>query len=52
MKGLMLFMLACACSSEYNHGVAASSDECNLTPVIHVLQYPGCVPSILVILLN
>ncbi|CAO1359616.1 unnamed protein product [Diamesa serratosioi] len=40
----MLFMLACACSSEYNNGVSGSSDECNLTPVIHVLQYPGCVP--------
>lgn len=21
-----------------------SSDECQVTPVIHVLQYPGCVP--------
>lgn len=21
-----------------------STDECQLTPVIHVLQYPGCVP--------
>merc|ERR1712243_252009 len=20
------------------------SDECHLTPVIHVLQYPGCIP--------
>lgn len=20
------------------------TDECQLTPVIHVLQYPGCVP--------
>lgn len=20
------------------------SDECQVTPVIHVLQYPGCVP--------
>ncbi len=22
----------------------AWSDECHLTPVIHVLQYPGCTP--------
>ncbi|XP_065564363.1 bursicon-like [Artemia franciscana] len=21
-----------------------TADECNLTPVLHVLQYPGCVP--------
>lgn len=23
---------------------AGSSDDCQVTPVIHVLQYPGCVP--------
>lgn len=23
---------------------ARSSDDCQVTPVIHVLQYPGCVP--------
>lgn len=23
---------------------ARSNDECQVTPVIHVLQYPGCVP--------
>jgi len=22
----------------------ANGDECHLTPVIHVLQYPGCTP--------
>ena len=22
----------------------AVCDECHLTPVIHVLQYPGCIP--------
>ena len=22
----------------------ARADECHLTPVIHVLQYPGCIP--------
>ncbi|XP_052863315.1 bursicon [Anopheles cruzii] len=22
----------------------SASDECQVTPVIHVLQYPGCVP--------
>ncbi|XP_071451875.1 bursicon [Hetaerina americana] len=25
-------------------GVRALSDQCQVTPVIHVLQYPGCVP--------
>lgn len=24
--------------------VPSTSDECQVTPVIHVLQYPGCVP--------
>lgn len=24
--------------------VSRTSDECQVTPVIHVLQYPGCVP--------
>lgn len=23
---------------------ASTADECQVTPVIHVLQYPGCVP--------
>lgn len=23
---------------------ASTTDECQVTPVIHVLQYPGCVP--------
>lgn len=23
---------------------ASATDECQVTPVIHVLQYPGCVP--------
>lgn len=23
---------------------ARANDECQVTPVIHVLQYPGCVP--------
>lgn len=23
---------------------ASLTDECQVTPVIHVLQYPGCVP--------
>ena len=23
---------------------AVSADECHLTPVIHVLQFPGCTP--------
>lgn len=24
--------------------VSRAGDECQVTPVIHVLQYPGCVP--------
>ncbi len=24
--------------------VEATRDECHLTPVIHVLQHPGCIP--------
>jgi len=24
--------------------VGCLADECSVTPVIHVLQYPGCVP--------
>ena len=23
---------------------SVTGDECNLTPVFHVLQYPGCIP--------
>lgn len=33
--------------AESGNGVvvtARSSDDCQVTPVIHVLQYPGCVP--------
>lgn len=44
MKGLILFFLACGCSSVQIKSVNSASDECSLTPVIHVLQYPGCVP--------
>lgn len=43
MRGFLLFLIACGCSSTHIKGVS-SSDECSLTPVIHVLQYPGCVP--------
>lgn len=44
-------VLACMCSGmafgDNGNGVvvtARSSDDCQVTPVIHVLQYPGCVP--------
>jgi hypothetical protein len=44
MRSLLLFIIACGCSSSQLNGVEGASDECSLTPVIHVLQYPGCVP--------
>lgn len=44
MKGLIIFFLACGCSSVQIKSVTSATDECSLTPVIHVLQYPGCVP--------
>ena len=44
MKGLIIFFLALACSSLQIKSVTSATDECSLTPVIHVLQYPGCVP--------
>lgn len=31
-------------SSSLKVSAASSTDECQVTPVIHVLQYPGCVP--------
>lgn len=31
-------------SNEIRAEAAGSTDECQVTPVIHVLQYPGCVP--------
>lgn len=44
MKGLIIFFLACGCSTMQIKSVSSASDECSLTPVIHVLQFPGCVP--------
>ena len=35
----MLLILLTACLTTVAYG-----DECHLTPVIHVLQYPGCIP--------
>lgn len=26
------------------HGRTGRADDCQLTPVIHILQYPGCIP--------
>lgn len=31
-------------SNSLKVSAASSTDECQVTPVIHVLQYPGCVP--------
>lgn len=36
-------VLATSENSEIKEG-QRTSDECQVTPVIHVLQYPGCVP--------
>lgn len=36
---LMLRMVKCEDAAK-----PSPSDECQVTPVIHVLQYPGCVP--------
>lgn len=44
MRGLIIFFLACGFSSVQIKSVVSATDECSLTPVIHVLQYPGCVP--------
>ncbi|XP_050302650.1 bursicon [Anthonomus grandis grandis] len=48
---ILLVLLASMCmdprlNSDRKMTVAAASstDECQVTPVIHVLQYPGCVP--------
>lgn len=46
MRGFLLFLIACGCSSSQFKGVSSLSDECALTPVIHVLQHPGCVPKV------
>uniref|UniRef100_A0A336KB63 CSON005830 protein n=1 Tax=Culicoides sonorensis TaxID=179676 RepID=A0A336KB63_CULSO len=46
-------ILTCACTLRQNlmpevsaqeNDVQRTTDECQVTPVIHVLQYPGCVP--------
>ena len=36
---MMLVLILSACLASLVVG-----DECHLTPVIHVLQYPGCIP--------
>lgn len=43
----MLAMCSGVAFADNGNGVvvtARSSDDCQVTPVIHVLQYPGCVP--------
>lgn len=43
----VLAMCSGAALADNGNGVvvtARSSDDCQVTPVIHVLQYPGCVP--------
>lgn len=44
MRFILAFLIACGCSTQSFKNSASASDECSLTPVIHVLQYPGCVP--------
>lgn len=50
MYKAVIFALACACASKTSLVKASNdiqrsgADECQVTPVIHVLQYPGCVP--------
>lgn len=44
MRFILAFLIACGCSTQNFKNSASASDECSLTPVIHVLQYPGCVP--------
>lgn len=36
---ILLLMFLSSCSQ-----IGIQADECQLTPVIHVLQYPGCIP--------
>ena len=38
-RRLVLFLFAAAAALS-----VAAADECHLTPVIHVLQFPGCTP--------
>lgn len=47
---LIVIIYVCAVSRHQTYGQnevkeqPPNSDECQVTPVIHVLQYPGCVP--------
>lgn len=36
--------LCSVCINILENDVHRTSDDCQVTPVIHVLQYPGCVP--------
>ena len=37
-------MLVAALAVAASRLTQTAADECKLTPVVHVLQYPGCVP--------
>lgn len=40
---LVIISLTVYCE-DTNTNVISSNEDCQVTPVIHVLQYPGCVP--------
>ncbi|XP_022197712.2 bursicon isoform X1 [Nilaparvata lugens] len=44
MHGAVVIAMMLTESLQEDAKPAVSSDECQVTPVIHVLQYPGCVP--------
>ncbi|XP_065164158.1 bursicon-like [Atheta coriaria] len=41
---IVLIMVSSMCLDPRMTKGTTSTDECQVTPVIHVLQYPGCVP--------
>lgn len=43
MKDFITFFFIISFGCSLITFVESASDECSLTPVIHVLQYPGCV---------
>ena len=43
-QSLHLVILMLAVSGNILQYPTVMADDCQLTPVIHVLQYPGCIP--------